>query len=89
MAIKINSLELEHVKRIKAIKLEPSKNGLTIIGGRNEQGKSSVLDAIAWALGGNKFKPSRPQRDGSMTDPYLRVELSNGLIVERKGKTVL
>lgn len=86
MAIKINSLELEHVKRIKAIKLEPSKNGLTIIGGRNEQGKSSVLDAIAWALGGNKFKPSRPQRDGSMTDPYLRVELSNGLIVERKGK---
>lgn len=86
MAIKINSLELENVKRIKAVKIEPSENGLTVIGGRNNQGKTSVLDSIAWALGGNRKKPSNPQREGSMSDPYLKVVLSNGLIVERKGK---
>ena len=28
MSVKINSLEIENVKRIKAVKLEPSANGL-------------------------------------------------------------
>lgn len=86
MSVKINSLEIENVKRIKAVKLEPSANGLTIIGGTNNQGKTSVLDAIAWALGGDKYKPTAAARDGAYTDPILHVELSNGLIVERKGK---
>ena len=86
MSVKINSLEIENVKRIKAVKLEPSANGLTIIGGNNNQGKTSVLDAIAWALGGDKYKPTAAARDGAYTDPILHVELSNGLIVERKGK---
>lgn len=83
--IKINSFEIENIKRVKAVKLEPTQNGLTIIGGRNGQGKTSVLDAIAWALGGDKYKPSEPQREGSVVAPSLHVTLSNGLVVERKG----
>ena len=83
--IKITNLELENIKRIKAVQLAPSESGLTVIGGNNGQGKTSVLDAIAWALGGDKFKPSQPQRDGSVIPPHLRVTLSNGLVVERKG----
>ena len=55
--IKINQLEIENVKRIKAVKIEPSASGLTIIGGDNNQGKTSVLDAIAWALGGDRYRP--------------------------------
>lgn len=86
MPVKINKLEIENVKRVKAVKMEPSANGLTIIGGNNAEGKTSVLDAIAWALGGNSFKPSDPVRRGSATAPYLKVTMSNGLIVERKGK---
>lgn len=86
MTVKINKLEIENVKRVKAVTIEPTSNGLTILGGNNNQGKTSVLDAIAWALGGNKYKPSKPARDGSMNPPTLRLELSNGLIVERKGK---
>ena len=58
MSMKINRLEIENVKRIKAVKLEPAQNGLTIIGGDNQQGKTSVLDSIAWALGGERYKPS-------------------------------
>lgn len=84
--VKINQLELENVKKIKACQIRPAENGLTIIGGRNNQGKSSVLDAIAWALGGEKFRPSQAQRDGSVLPPRLRVELSNGLVAERTGK---
>ena len=86
MSMKINQLEIENVKRIKAVKIEPSANGLTIIGGRNNQGKTSVLDSIAWVLGGDKFRPSQAQRDQSVIPPNLRITMSNGLVVERKGK---
>lgn len=84
--VTINKLEIENVKRVKAVKLEPSSTGLTIVGGNNNQGKTSVLDAIAWALGGNKYKPSQAQREGSTIPPSLKITLSNGLIVERSGK---
>lgn len=86
MSITINKLEIENVKRIKAVKVEPSTTGLTIIGGNNNQGKTSVLDAIAWALGGNKYKPSQAMREGSQVPPTLKITMSNGLVVERKGK---
>ena len=85
-SIKINKLEIENVKRIKAVKIEPTANGLTIVGGNNNQGKTSVLDSIAWALGGEKYRPSQAQRDGSTIPPTLHIVMSNGLVVERKGK---
>jgi hypothetical protein len=84
--VHITSLALENVKRVKALLLSPNGTGLTVIGGKNGNGKTSALDAIAWALGGAKYQPSNPQREGSMSPPELRVELSNGVIVERKGK---
>lgn len=86
MSVKINTLEIENVKRIKAVALEPSPNGLTIIGGKNNQGKTSVLDAVCWALGGEKYRPSQAQREGALVPPNLKVTLSNGIVVERKGK---
>lgn len=86
MSIAINKLEIENVKRIKAVKVEPLPTGLTVIGGNNNQGKTSVLDSIAWALGGNRFKPSKAAREGSVVPPSLKITMSNGLIVERKGK---
>lgn len=84
--VKINKFEFENIKRVKAVTVTPTENGLTIIGGDNAQGKTSILDAIAWALGGNKYKPSEPNRDGSVLPPNLNITLSNGLVVERSGK---
>ena len=81
--MKINSLELENVKRIKAVKIEPTETGLTVIGGRNGQGKTSVLDSIAWALGGDRFRPSEPQREGSVLPPNLKITMDSGIIVEQ------
>ena len=84
--VKIASVEAENVKRVKAVYLEPKADGLTVIGGRNGQGKTSVLDAIAWALGGDKMRPSNAKREDAAGDPQLRVVLDNGIVVERKGK---
>ena len=85
-AVKIAALEAENVKRIRAVALEPSPTGLTVIGGNNNQGKTSILDTIAWTLGGDRYKPSNPTRDGSTIPPRIKITLSNGLIVERAGK---
>ena len=86
MSVKITQFEAENVKRIKALTLTPAPTGLTVIGGRNNQGKTSGLDAIVWALGGDRYRPSQAQREGSVLPPRLRLELSNGIIVERSGK---
>ena len=86
MSVKITALEAENVKRIKAVALTPSPTGLTLVGGNNNQGKTSVLDALAWALGGDRFRPDAAQRDGAVAPAHLKVTLSNGVIVERKGK---
>ena len=86
MSVKINQLEIENVKRIKAVSISPSENGLTVIGGNNNQGKTSVLDAICWALGGERYRPGNATREGSTIPPRIKLTLSNGLIVERSGK---
>ena len=86
MSVTITALEAENVKRIKAVALTPAPTGLTLVGGNNNQGKTSVLDALAWALGGEKFRPNAAQRDGAVAPAHLRVTLSNGVVVERKGK---
>ncbi len=86
MSVTITALEAENVKRIKAVALTPAPTGLTLVGGNNNQGKTSVLDALAWALGGERFRPDAAQRDSSMAPAHLKVTLSNGVVVERKGK---
>ena len=84
--ISIASVQIENVKRVKAFALYPAPEGLTIIGGGNGEGKTTILDSIAWALGGGRKAPSKAKRDGSMSDPHIKVTLSNGIVVERKGK---
>ena len=86
MSVKINAFQIENVKRVRAVELVPVQNGLTIIGGDNGQGKTSVLDGIAWCLGGEKYRPTQAQNSDSVLPPSLKITLSNGLIVERKGK---
>jgi len=86
MSQKIIKLELENVKRVRAVEISPSPVGLTTIGGKNCQGKTSILDAITYALGGEKYRPSNLQREGSSAEASIRVTMSNGLVVERSGK---
>jgi hypothetical protein len=82
--VKIVGLEVENLKRVRAVGLDCSGTALTVIGGRNGQGKTSVLDGIMWALGGDRFRPSQPVHEGA-DEAYVRVSLDNGMTVERKG----
>ena len=63
--MKIIELRAANVKRLKAVDITPDGT-LQIIGGKNAQGKSSVLDAIWLALGGGKAgkETTLPIRDG-------------------------
>lgn len=84
--LKITSFEIENVKKVRAFAMEPAESGLTTIGGKNCQGKTSVLDAIAYALGGEKRRPTGFQNTEGLADGKIHVKLNNGLVVKREGK---
>jgi len=84
--VTISFIEIENTKRINLVSFHPSATGLTVLGGGSRQGKTSVLDAIAWLLGGEKFRPSDPNHRGATSNAKIKGGLSNGLTVERKGK---
>jgi len=80
--VKIVSFDIENVKRVQAVRVTPAETGLTTLGGDNRQGKTSCLDAIMSALGGEKYSPNDPIRDGSKKAQVI-VKLSNGITVTR------
>lgn len=79
---KIVALTAENVKRITAVHIEPGDDGCVLIGGRNAQGKSSVLDSIMYALGGANSLPDQPIRNGEDT-AEITVDLGD-IVVKRK-----
>lgn len=84
--VTITNLELENVKRVRAVAISPAANGLTLLGGKNRQGKTSVLDAICYALGGESYRPSELQNREGIATARMDITLSNGLRVTRAGK---
>lgn len=61
--MQIVELRAENIKRISAVTIRP-QGPVVEISGRNEQGKSSVLDSIWLALGGAETIPQEPIRRG-------------------------
>lgn len=64
--MRIIGLEVDNIKRIKAVQVTDPKGTVQIVAGRNRQGKSSLLDAIWLALGGGTAAKSidEPVRSG-------------------------
>lgn len=85
MSSKITAFSVQDFKRVRLVEIQPNENGLTIIGGNNGQGKTSVLDAIAYALGGEAFRPSNANNSDGDANAHIKVEI-DGLVVERAGK---
>ncbi|MCK4302809.1 MAG: AAA family ATPase [Candidatus Eisenbacteria sp.] len=57
------SLKAENVGILKAVRIDPDGETL-ILGGDNEQGKSTVIDCVMYALGGTKTIPACTIREG-------------------------
>lgn len=82
---KIIQFTAENVKKLTLVQITPAGNVVQITG-KNGQGKTSVLDAIWWALAGVANIQSQPIRKGAES---ARIELALGkdkveLIVERR-----
>ncbi len=82
---KITGFTVQDFKRVKFVEIQPNENGMTIIGGDNGQGKTSILDALGYALGGEAFRPSSVNNTEGDGNAYIKVEI-DGLVVERAGK---
>jgi len=78
---KIVQLNVENVKRIEAVEITPDGE-LVVIGGKHGNGKSSVLDSIMYALGGEKALPPVPLRNGA-SKGHVTVNLGD-IVVTRK-----
>lgn len=74
MSVKITSLELENVKRIRACALTPAQSGLTVIGGRNNQGKHELIGKLVEI---SKLKESLSQF--TQTEVQMLKDIAAGL----------
>jgi len=74
-------LEIDNFKRLRAVRLTPSPTGLILVRGRNEQGKSSVIDSMAASIGGAEETDELPIHEGEHT---ARTLVNLGEIVIRK-----
>lgn len=63
MTMHISHVEVENFKRLKEVSID-TRDLVITIGGRNAQGKSSIVDAIWNTLGGKQRAVTRPIRDG-------------------------
>lgn len=64
--MKVVRIFAENVKRLKVVEVVPKKGAaMVVVGGANDQGKSSLLDAIEMALGGKAAQPAEPLRRGT------------------------
>lgn len=75
----ILSLSAENVKRLSVVKVDTNGSPVIVIAGENESGKSSVLDAIAMALGGKDLICAKPIREGQ-TRAEVRLDLGEYIV---------
>lgn len=86
----------ENVKRLRLVEIKPKVDaGVIEISGANGSGKTSLLDCIWWALGGERNIQSQPIRDGEdaaritldlgevrVTRTFTREQSESHLVVE-------
>ena len=76
--LQIIEMQVENIKRIRLAHIKP-KGSVVIVAGKNGSGKSSLLDAISWALTGTSTVPSQPIRKGQRTGG-VRIDLGDFVV---------
>jgi hypothetical protein len=81
--MQIIRLEAQNIKRLSAVTIEPNADASAVVlGGDNEAGKSSVMDAIEMALAGDRVSPPEPIRRGR-TKAKVVVDLGDMIVTRR------
>jgi len=84
--VKITNLQIQNVKKLRAIEIKADQHGnLIIISGENDQGKSSILDSISYAIEGKKAfentkSPIREGTDLKKEKAQIRIETEKFII---------
>lgn len=81
--LKIVALQAENIKKLVAVEIKPNGNVVELTG-RNGQGKTSILDAISWALEGQGVIQGEPIRKGEKK-AWIKLDLGD-FIVKRSFK---
>jgi hypothetical protein len=74
----IVELYVQNIMKVRVARIRP-KGAVVQIAGKNGQGKTSVLRAIAWALTGTDDVPSEPIRKGERAG-LIRIDLGDLLV---------
>ncbi len=94
MAHRITAVSASNFKRLRDVQITPDADrAIILIGGKNAQGKSSLLDALTTAFGGKRAAPADPVRHGAES-ATIHVELDHGEItierqIDKDGSTKL
>lgn len=76
--MRITAARATNFKRVRDVEVKPDADRILIlIGGKNAQGKSSLLDALTVAFGGKRAAPADPVRHGT-SECVIDVELDEG-----------
>ena len=78
---RIIALEAENIKKLKAVRIDAGGKDMVVVGGRNAQGKSSLLDSIFMAIGGKAAADAKPVREGAKRGKISVT--TNDLVIER------
>jgi len=74
----ILEMRIENIKRVKLAHIKP-KHNMVVVAGKNGQGKSSVLDSVAWAFTGTSSVPRYPIRKGQRTGS-VKVDIGDFIV---------
>jgi DNA repair exonuclease SbcCD ATPase subunit len=77
----ITKLTIQNLMKISLAEITPEGN-MVVIAGKNGQGKTSILNSFAFALGGKRLIPERPIKDGE-TSAQVTVELDDYTVTRR------
>lgn len=78
----IVALEVEGLKRIKAVRIKPN-GSLVQITGKNRQGKTSILDGIWWALTGKSSREQTNPINDNAEEARVLLDMGEVIITRR------
>lgn len=83
--MKVKHFTMQNVKAVNLFDYEFPLSGCTTFGGKNNQGKSSVLHGMAYTAGGEAYRPTNYHKDDTSEESFMRMEFTNGIVAQRIG----